>query len=81
MEARKLIPVGSKNGEQWQPLKRRLRKSLHKDHGQWLVAKVMKADALIGDTIKLFRLIKETSIKKSAFNETVSEYDDSIIHS
>ncbi|KAK4468373.1 hypothetical protein MN116_000167 [Schistosoma mekongi] len=83
MEARKLIPAGSEYDEERRQLKRRLTKSLRKDREQWWAtkAKAIEASAATGNSRQLFRLIKDTGIKKSAVSEIISEKDGSLIYS
>ncbi|KAH9589608.1 ATP-binding cassette sub- A member 3 [Schistosoma haematobium] len=83
IDARKLIQPGSEHNEERSQLKRKLIRSLRNDREQWWVAKAreMEKVAAIGNSRQLFRLVKETGIKKPTVSETLSEKDGHIIHS
>ncbi|VDP65509.1 unnamed protein product [Schistosoma curassoni] len=73
--AQKLIPSGSEHNEQRSQLKRKLTRSLRNDREQWWVTKAreMENAAGIGNSRQLFRLVKETGIRKPTVSETMSE--------
>ncbi|CAH8658448.1 unnamed protein product [Schistosoma rodhaini] len=81
MDSRKLIPSGSEHDEERKEIRSRLTKSLRNDREQWWAtkAKEMEKAAAVGNTRQLFRLIKETGIKKSSVSETISEKDGTLI--
>ncbi|XP_018654888.1 hypothetical protein Smp_112270 [Schistosoma mansoni] len=77
MDSCKLIPSGSEHDEERKEIRSRLTKSLRNDREQWWAtkAKEMEKAAAVGNTRQLFRLIKETGIKKSSVSETISKKD------
>ena len=81
MDSRKLTPSGSEHDEERKEIRSRLTKSLRNDREQWWAtkAKEMEKAAAVGNTRQLFRLIKETGIKKSSVSETISEKDGTLI--
>ncbi|CAH8620282.1 unnamed protein product [Schistosoma intercalatum] len=83
IDARKLIPSGYEHNEERSQIKHKLIRSLRSDRKQWWVAKTreMEKAAAIGNCRQLFRLVRETGIRKPTVSETVSEKDGHIIHS
>ncbi|KAK4474221.1 hypothetical protein MN116_000067 [Schistosoma mekongi] len=83
IDSRRLIPSGSENDYERRVIRHKLTKSLRNDHEQWWVtkAKEMEKAAAIGNTRQLFKLIKETGVKKSSVSETISEKDETLITS
>ncbi|CAH8490040.1 unnamed protein product [Schistosoma turkestanicum] len=83
IDARKLISAGSEHDEERSQLTRRLMKSLRNDREQWWAAKAGEVEkaAAIGNSRRLFRLIKETGIRNRSVSETISEKDGTIIYS
>ncbi|KAK4474313.1 hypothetical protein MN116_000398 [Schistosoma mekongi] len=83
IEARRLIPSGCEHVDERRVIRHKLTKSLRNDREQWWVtkAKEMEKAAAIGNTRQLFKLIKETGVKKSSVSETISEKDGTLISS
>nr|CAX83711.1 endonuclease-reverse transcriptase [Schistosoma japonicum] len=81
MSSRQLIPSGSEHDEERKQIKSKLSRSLRNDREQWWAtkAKEMEKAAALGNTRQLYRLIRETGIKKSRISETISEKDDTVI--
>jgi hypothetical protein len=83
LDARTKIPQDTIHDTKRKSLRRQLTKSLKNDREQWWIAKCkeMEKAAAIGDSRRLFRLIKDTGPRKPSVSELIKEADGSWINS
>ena len=83
LQQRKSIPSDTAFNDQRKSIKRKLTKSLRKDHEQWWVekAKEMELANAAGNSRKLFQLIRNTGPRKLNVSETIKSPDGTIVHS
>ena len=83
LDARTHIPPDATYDTLRKTLRRQLTKSLRNDREQWWIAKCQELEkaAAIGNSRRLFRLIKETGPRKPGMSDLIKEANGSWIHS